>query len=29
LKENVCAGVITNAVQNLMQLLQEWEEIGG
>lgn len=29
LKENVCAGVITNAVLNLMELLQEWDEIGG
>ncbi len=28
LKENVCAGVITNAVLNLMDLLQEWDETG-
>jgi hypothetical protein len=28
LKKNVCAGVITNAVLNLMELLQEWDETG-
>lgn len=28
LKENVCSGVITNAVHILMQLLEEWDEFG-